>query len=118
MDSNADRVYYSASLNSVRDNLGQKQLAIVIGGGPAGLTCAYELSKHGVASIVLEADHVLGGIARTVDYKGYLFDIGGHRFFTKWDEVQQIWDEILGDKFLRRSDSRGFTTAESCSYIP
>jgi protoporphyrinogen oxidase len=86
----------------VRDNLGQEQLAIIIGGGPAGLTCAYELSKNGVPGIVLESDHVLGGIARTVDYKGYLFDIGGHRFFTKWDEVQKIWDEILGDKFLRR----------------
>ena len=82
--------------------MGQGQLAIIIGGGPAGLTCAYELSKSGVPGIVLESDHVLGGIARTVDYKGYLFDIGGHRFFTKWDEVQKIWDEILGDKFLRR----------------
>lgn len=86
----------------MRDNLAQKHLTIIIGGGPAGLTSAYELSKNGVPSIVLEADQVLGGIARTVNYKGYLFDIGGHRFFTKWDDVQRIWDETLGDKFLRR----------------
>jgi protoporphyrinogen oxidase len=60
---------------------------IIIGGEPAGLTAASELSKHGIASVVLEADKVVGGLARTVDYMGYLVDIGGHRFFTKWDEV-------------------------------
>ena len=75
---------------------------IIIGGGPAGLTAAYELSKHHVPAVVLEADNVVGGISRTVNYKGYLFDIGGHRFFTKWDEVNQIWKEVLGDKFLAR----------------
>ncbi len=75
---------------------------VIIGAGPAGLTAAYELSKCGVPALVLEADSTVGGIARTVNYKGYLFDIGGHRFFTKWDEVNQIWTEILGDKFLLR----------------
>ncbi len=75
---------------------------VIIGGGPAGLTAAYELSKHHVPAVVLEADNVVGGISRTVNYKGYLFDIGGHRFFTKWDEVNQIWKEVLGDKFLAR----------------
>jgi len=75
---------------------------IIIGAGPAGLTAAYELSKHSVPAVVLEADSVVGGIARTVNYKGYLFDIGGHRFFTKWDEVHRLWEEILGDRFLRR----------------
>jgi protoporphyrinogen oxidase len=75
----------------------------IIGGGPAGLTAAYELSKHGVPAVVLEADNTVGGLSRTVDYKGYLFDIGGHRFFTKWDEVSQVWREILGDKFLERA---------------
>lgn len=74
----------------------------IIGAGPAGLTAALELSKHGVPAVVLEADKQVGGIARTVNYKGYLFDIGGHRFFTKWDEVNEIWQEILGDKFLAR----------------
>ena len=61
----------------------------VIGAGPAGLTAAYTLSKQNVPVIVLEADHTVGGLARTVNYKGYLFDIGGHRFFTKWDEVNE-----------------------------
>src|SRR5271157_2209604 len=76
--------------------------AIIIGGGPAGLTAAYELSKHSVPAVVLEADSVVGGLARTVNYKGYLFDIGGHRFYTKWDEVQELWEEVLGENFLLR----------------
>ena len=80
----------------------EERRVIVIGGGPAGLTAAYELSKHSVPAIVLEADPVVGGIARTVDYKGYLFDIGGHRLYTKWDEVDKLWQEILGDKLLLR----------------
>ncbi len=75
---------------------------VIIGGGPAGLTAAYELSKHGVPATVLEADNIVGGISRTAKYKGYLFDIGGHRFFTKWDEVEAVWKEILGGKFLTR----------------
>ena len=74
------------------DNLLPRKSVIVIGGGPAGLTAALELSNHGVPAVVLEADSQVGGIARTVNYKGYLFDIGGHRFFTKWDEVDQIWN--------------------------
>ena len=77
---------------------------VVIGAGPAGLTAAYELCKAGVASVVLEKDHVVGGLARTVDYKGYLFDIGGHRFFTKVPAVEAMWREVLSEQdFLRRS---------------
>ncbi len=75
---------------------------IIIGAGPAGLTAALELAKLGVPAVVIEADNQVGGLARTVNYKGYLFDIGGHRFFTKWEEVDRIWNEILGDKFLLR----------------
>ena len=81
---------------------GQDRRVIIIGGGPAGLTAAYELSKHAVPAVVLEADSVVGGIARTVNYKGYLFDIGGHRFYTHWDEVQELWEEVLGDELLLR----------------
>lgn len=76
--------------------------AIIIGGGPAGLTASWELAKHQVQTIVLEADAQVGGLARTVNYKGFLFDIGGHRFFTKWDEVFRLWQEILEDAFLER----------------
>ncbi|MGF1478325.1 MAG: NAD(P)/FAD-dependent oxidoreductase [Cyanophyceae cyanobacterium] len=74
---------------------------VIIGAGPAGLTTAYELGKKDVRSIVLEKDDKVGGIARTEVYKGYRFDIGGHRFFTKVGEVEQIWREIMGDKFIR-----------------
>jgi len=80
----------------------EQRKVVIIGAGPAGLTAAYELSKHSVPAVVLEADNTVGGISRTVNYKGYLFDIGGHRFFTKWDEVNQVWQEILQDKFLAR----------------
>ena len=71
--------------------------------GPAGLTAAYELSKHGKSCVVLESDpRMVGGISRTDQYKGYRFDIGGHRFFSKSDEVNRLWREILGDEFLTR----------------
>ena len=83
-------------------NTANKKNVVIIGGGPAGLTAALELSKRGVPATVLEADKEVGGIARTVNYKGYLFDIGGHRFFTKWDEVNHIWNEVLGNKFIER----------------
>ena len=75
---------------------------VIIGGGPAGLTASYQLSKTGVESIVLEKDQILGGLSRTVNYKNYYFDIGGHRFFTKIKEVEDIWNEVLGDDFLLR----------------
>jgi protoporphyrinogen oxidase len=74
----------------------------IIGAGPAGLTAAHVLAKENVPAVILEADRTVGGISRTVNYGGYLFDIGGHRFFTKWDEVERLWNEILGDKFLER----------------
>jgi len=80
----------------------ENKRVIIIGGGPAGLTAAYELSQCSVPAVVLEADSIVGGLARTVNYKGYLFDIGGHRFYTKWDEVHKLWEKILGDHFLLR----------------
>ncbi len=76
---------------------------VIIGAGPSGLTAAYELCKVGVQSVVLEKDEVVGGISRTVNYRGYLFDIGGHRFFTKVKAVDDLWREILEEeKFLKR----------------
>jgi len=68
----------------------------------AGLTAAYELARHGVAPLVLEKDGIVGGISRTEVYKGYHFDMGGHRFFTKNDEVECLWREVMLDDFLRR----------------
>jgi protoporphyrinogen oxidase len=73
---------------------------IVIGGGPAGLTAAWMLARAGHRVTVLEGDSVVGGISRTVVYKEYRFDIGGHRFFTKIAPVQRLWEEILGDQFI------------------
>lgn len=79
---------------------------VCIGAGPAGLTAAYELSRSGVAVKVLEADPVhVGGIARTHQYKGYRFDIGGHRFFSKSAEIEKLWSELLPDGFLERPRS-------------
>ena len=84
------------------------QKVVIIGGGPAGLTAAYQLSKLGAKSVVLEKDAILGGISRTVEYKGYHFDIGGHRFFTKVSVVDKMWREVLpeGDFLHRQRLSR------------
>ena len=75
----------------------------VIGAGPAGLTAAYCLTKEDRSVVVIERDPVyVGGISRTVGYKGFLFDIGGHRFFSKSKEVVALWREILPDDFITR----------------
>jgi protoporphyrinogen oxidase len=73
---------------------------VIIGAGPAGLTAGHELAKQGVPALLLEKADKVGGIARTETYKGYYFDIGGHRFFTQVAEIQQLWEEMLGDEFL------------------
>ena len=76
---------------------------MIIGAGPAGLTASYELMKHGVTTTVVEKDpRYVGGLARTVEHKGYRFDIGGHRFFSKNEEVENLWTEILGPELLTR----------------
>jgi protoporphyrinogen oxidase len=74
---------------------------IIIGGGPAGLTAAYELSRKDIPTVVLEKDDVVGGLAKTINYRGYRFDIGGHRFFTKVKAVEQMWQEVLKEDFLQ-----------------
>jgi protoporphyrinogen oxidase len=75
----------------------------VIGAGPAGLTAAYCLTKETPSVLVIEKDSVyVGGISRTVRYNGFLFDIGGHRFFSKSKEVADLWKEILPDDFIER----------------
>lgn len=83
-----------------------KKTVIIIGAGPAGLTAAItalRLSGRKLIPIVLEKDpKYVGGISRTVDYKGYKFDIGGHRFFSKSDEITKFWDEIGGEDMLER----------------
>jgi protoporphyrinogen oxidase len=82
---------------------GEDRPYVVIGGGPAGLTAGYLLAKAGKRVIVLESDEQVGGLAKTVvDPDGYRFDLGGHRFFTKSEEVNDLWLEIMGDEFLMR----------------
>ncbi len=75
---------------------------LIIGGGPAGLTAAYLLAQQGRSVRVFEQDAQVGGIARTAEYKGFRFDIGGHRFFTKVTAVNELWRSMLGPEFLRR----------------
>jgi protoporphyrinogen oxidase len=75
---------------------------IIIGAGPAGLTTAFELQRLGLPAHVVERDDLVGGISRTVEYNGYRFDIGGHRFFTKVPMIQRVWEDLLGDDFLER----------------
>jgi len=84
----------------------QQQKIGIIGAGPAGLTAAYLLAKAGHLPVVFEKDETyVGGISRTETYKGYHFDIGGHRFFSKSKEVEDFWTEILGDDMLERPRS-------------
>jgi len=91
-----------SSLGSQFSPARRNRYVVIVGAGPAGLTAAYTLSKRNVPATVLEGDDTVGGLSRTVNYKGYLFDIGGHRFFSKWEEVNQIWREVLGNDFLER----------------
>ena len=75
----------------------------IIGAGPAGLTAGYLLSKQGLKVAIIEKDtRYVGGISRTVEHEGYRFDIGGHRFFSKSQQVVDLWNEILPDDFIQR----------------
>ncbi len=75
----------------------------VIGAGPAGLTAAHVVASRGAPGVVLEADGVVGGIAKTVEFNGYRFDLGGHRFYTKLAPVQRMWERVMADDFITRS---------------
>lgn len=70
----------------------------VLGAGPAGLACAYTLSKLGLPVVVVERDDQVGGLARSIVHKGFILDYGPHRFFTKLAPVLDLWNEVLGDE--------------------
>jgi protoporphyrinogen oxidase len=74
---------------------------LIIGAGPAGLAAAYEFIRRGISPVILERSGIVGGISRTESYRGYNFDIGGHRFFTKNEEIKQLWEKMLGPDFLK-----------------
>src|SRR5438034_11292036 len=95
-----------------------KTKVAIIGAGPAGLTAGYLLSKEAVDVVVLEADPVyVGGISRTVTYKGFHFDIGGHRFFSKSRAVEDFWTEILpNDMLVRPRSSRIYYNGNFFAY--
>lgn len=100
-----------SDLRRARDGLARRRWigesvvrnVVCIGAGPAGLTAAYLLGKGGVRVTALEADpERVGGISRTVTHKGFGFDIGGHRFFSKSEEVERLWDELADEPMLER----------------
>jgi protoporphyrinogen oxidase len=95
-----------------------KTAVAIVGAGPAGLTAGYLLAKNEVEVTVLEADPVyVGGISRTARYKGFHFDIGGHRFFSKSKAVNDLWNEILpNDMIERRRSSRIFYDGKFFAY--
>lgn len=73
---------------------------LILGGGPAGLICAHELASHGWKPELIEKNESVGGLCRTVESDGFLFDIGGHRFLSADSEVNALWKDVLGDDLL------------------
>jgi protoporphyrinogen oxidase len=109
--------------NAAREQVGTPRMDggsigyAVLGGGPAGLTGAYTLGLRGVPAMVFEADGRVGGIAKTVEFNGYRFDLGGHRFFTKLTQIERLWENLVGEEFLTRPRlSRIFYNGKYFSY--
>ena len=75
---------------------------VIIGGGPAGIAAASTLGNQNIPCLLIEKDKQMGGLCKTVEYKGFRCDIGGHRFFTKNKTIQAMWDNTLGDELLVR----------------
>src|SRR2546421_4020427 len=98
------RKQHMRRLSSEPTLLEHQRHVVILGAGPAGLTAAYELMRHGISASVLEKDaRYVGGIARTVEFQGNRIDIGGHRFFTKNPEIEALWTSMLGDEMLERT---------------
>lgn len=77
------------------------QKIVIMGAGPAGLSAGYRLASNDVSTVLLEKDDQVGGISKTVNYDNYYFDLGGHRFFTKFNDVNEFWEEVLGEDEFR-----------------
>jgi protoporphyrinogen oxidase len=74
---------------------------VIIGAGPAGLAAGNEFIRQNIPPLLFERDNKVGGISRTEEYKGFFFDIGGHRFFTKNPAIEKLWGEMMGGDFLK-----------------
>ncbi|HEX8994811.1 MAG TPA: NAD(P)/FAD-dependent oxidoreductase [Ktedonobacterales bacterium] len=99
----SDEITVSAQAAGDQSVYDPARRVVIMGAGPAGLTAAYELMRYQVPSVTLEKDpRFVGGISRTEESRGYRFDIGGHRFFSKSQEVEDFWTEILGEELLTR----------------
>ena len=73
---------------------------IVLGGGPCGLSAAWELSRNGMNVVVIEKEHLLGGLCKTLSYKGFNFDLGGHRLISKNSELLKKISILMGNELL------------------
>ncbi|GGI78050.1 NAD(P)/FAD-dependent oxidoreductase [Legionella impletisoli] len=91
-------------MTEAKDCVSERLIDVLcIGAGPAGLTAGYLLGKEKKSCLILEKDpQYVGGISKTVQYKGFRFDIGGHRFFSKSSEIEALWEELLGEDFIER----------------
>jgi protoporphyrinogen oxidase len=78
-----------------------KENVHIIGAGPAGMACAYTLAKDGHTAVLIDEEKEAGGLCQTVEFSGYLFDIGGHRFLSQSDLINAIWQEVMGADLLR-----------------
>ncbi|MCH4278295.1 MAG: NAD(P)-binding protein, partial [Bacilli bacterium] len=89
--------------------MGNVKKVVIIGAGPAGLTAAYYLLKEGKGEfhpVIYEESDAIGGISKTVEYHGNRIDIGGHRFFSKSDEVMNLWNEVMPLQGAPSSDDK------------
>ena len=86
----------------------KREKVVIIGAGPAGLTAAYELleenGKEKYDVVILEESQEIGGISKTVKYKGNRMDIGGHRFFSKDDRIMKFWSDLMPIKGVKSFD--------------
>src|SRR5215211_6295919 len=95
-------VEFDPPRHALLDDGDERKPVAVLGGGPAGLTAGYLLARKGVPVIVFEAEDQVGGIAKTEVRDGFRFDLGGHRFFTKSQEVNALWEEVIKEEWLTR----------------
>lgn len=77
------------------------QKVVIMGAGPAGIAAGYRLVNADIETVLLEKESYVGGISKTVNFDNYYFDLGGHRFFTKFDEVNEFWSQVLGQDDFR-----------------